>query len=102
MDLDNSKTVVKKNSQSPCIDINGSSVNGKNIVANHFGQFYCQIGLSVQGNARYVRENVLSEEFKDSRRDSAEFQFENCANDEMIKIVKKKICWCRWRESQNF
>ena len=29
----------QKNSQSPCIDINGSSVSDKNIVANHFGQF---------------------------------------------------------------
>lgn len=78
----------QKSSQSPCIDINGSYVSDKNVVANHFGQFYSQVGSSVQESVRCDRENFLSEEFVDSRGDTVEFQFEKCTSDEVIKIVK--------------
>ena len=44
--------------------------------------------MSVQESARCDREKVFSEECKDSCGDSVEFQFEECTNDEVIKIVK--------------
>ena len=54
----------------------------KQSVALHWLHWY-------QESARFYRENVLTEEFKDSGdSDGVGFQFEKCTNDEVIKIVE--------------